>query len=75
MRTTFHFCGAALSIITSVVCAFLGATAGSAAEAQSPSVPAPLPKETIRKGFIMTNRATGIFDVKLSAQAPQTMAT
>ena len=70
MRKTFHFCGTTLSIITSVVCAFLGATAVSAAKAQSPSATPLLSKDTIMKGSTVTTRATGAFDVKLSAQAP-----
>ena len=70
MRKTFHFCGTALCIITSVVCALLGATAVSAAKAQFPSATPLLSKDTIMKGSTVTNRATGTFDVKLSAQAP-----
>ena len=70
MRKPVHFCGIALSIITSVVCALLGATAFSAANAQSPSATPLLSKDTIMKGSTVTNRATGTFDVKLSPQAP-----
>ena len=70
MRNPVHFCGIALSIIASVVCAFFCATAGSAAKAQSPLATPLSSKDTIMKGTTVTNRGTGAFDVKLSPQAP-----
>ena len=70
MRNPVHFCGIPFFLITSVVCAFFGATAVSTAKAQSPSATPLLSKDTIRKGSTVTNRATGTFDIKLSPQAP-----
>ncbi|MCY7387969.1 MAG: DUF3224 domain-containing protein, partial [Burkholderiales bacterium] len=69
MKRSIHFCGTAVTITCSLLCVFLGVTALSAAEAQSPSAP-PSSKDTTRKGSTVTHHAIGTFDVKLNAQAP-----
>jgi len=71
MKRSIHFCGTAvtITITCSLLCVFLGVTALSAAEAQSPLAP-PSSKDTTRKGSTVTHHAIGTFDVKLNAQAP-----